>query len=491
MRLRLGLLALLCWLQPAWADTAEPEFVVYTPPPGEGLDSGEPSIGYNPKTHRAMFVGGGDPVYQVTFPDEQTPALPCECDAQWKNVDSVFADGGTLTLDPILYTDQTTGRTFVSQLIAVTSRFAYTDDDGETWTPGQLGGPPTGAIDHQTVGAGPYPALVPLGNPLNLGSVVYYCSQNGFAMCQTSDDGGLTFGPGVPAYNGIIDDCSQYHGHLKVASDGTAYLPNGACQDKQVLSVSENAGTTWELRPVTPSTANPEKWDPSVAIGKDNTLYFCRGDADGHVRVAVSQDRGKTWSDDFDIGAAAGVVNVAFPEAVAGDGDRAACAFLGTDVEGNYEAEDFAGVWYGYVAYTYDRGKTWTTVPVNPKDPVQREGGICISGTGCVGGNRNLLDFNEITLDDKGRVLFAYADGCVGNCADFTATEVERTREARIARQVRGKSLYAQYDDADLSGPKGTCPVAVAAPAKTARFGGTIGLLALLTLALGAARRRR
>jgi len=72
----------------------------------------------------------------------------------------------------------------------------------------------------------------------------------------------------------------------------------------------------------------------------------------------------------------------------------------------------FTGTWYGFVSTTYDGGKTWTTVNATPNDPVQR-GPICTKGTlGCSGNTRNLLDFNDLTIDGKGRVLAAYADGC-------------------------------------------------------------------------------
>src|ERR1051326_2078821 len=59
--------------------------------------------------------------------------------------------------------------------------------------------------------------------------------------------------------------------------------------------------------------------------------------------------------------------------------------------------------------------------------------------------DRNLLDFNEITIDSKGRVLYGYSDGCVtptcigGGANDFTATMT-------VARQSGGKTLLASYD---------------------------------------------
>jgi len=84
--------------------------------------------------------------------------------------------------------------------------------------------------------------------------------------------------------------------------------------------------------------------------------------------------------------------------------------------EKNNDPTQFDGLWYLYVAVTYDGGATWVTSNASPGDPVQR-GPICMDGTGC-GGYRNLLDFNDIAIDERGRILVGYSDGCVGNCVD-------------------------------------------------------------------------
>jgi len=52
--------------------------------------------------------------------------------------------------------------------------------------------------------------------------------------------------------------------------------------------------------------------------------------------------------------------------------------------------------------------QNWITVNATPNAPVQRKA-VFVTATGCTGNNRNLLDFNEITLDERGRVLYAYA----------------------------------------------------------------------------------
>jgi PKD domain-containing protein len=438
---------------PAEATGIRPRYYNYSPGPGLGETAGEPSIGYNLTTHKAMYISGLQTL-RVTLPETGA------CEATWEDVSNIVTK--TRSLDPILFTDQRTGRTFVSQLdsvpppagpslvfVGVNSFMAYTDDDGATWTPAQIN-PPDGSYDHQTVGAGPYPALLPLSNPLNKGDAVYYCSQAGVtAFCSRSDDGGLNFGRSTAIYNAVTDGCGGIHGHVKVAPDGTVYVPNRGCNGVQSLAVSENAGITWQVRPVQgpgfSAGVAPVILDPSVAIASDGTLYFSwiEGTDDGlHAHVAVSHDKGQTWSNNRDIGATQGLHNVVFVEAVAGDPDRAAVGFVGTTEPGNHEADDFKGTWYVFMAHTYDSGNSWMTVNATPGDPVQREAGIWNEGGSSP--LRNLLDFNEITMDEKGRVLYGYADGCIDQCV--TGAPNSFTAKASIARQSGGKGLLGQFD---------------------------------------------
>lgn len=444
-----------------------PRYYNYAPPPATGEAAGEPSIGYNLVTGHAMYIAGLQTL-RVTFPEDITPAgsVPAACDAQWDDVSYLVTK--TKSLDPILFTDQNTGRTFVSQLnsvvppaspvlIGLNSLMAYTDDDGATWTPAQIN-PPDGSYDHQSVGGGPYPASVPLGNPVNKGSAVYYCSQAGVtAFCSRSDDGGLNFGKSTAPYNAVTDGCGGIHGHVKVAPDGTVYLPNRGCSGVQAVSVSEDAGTTWTVRPVKSNSFTagepPGILDPSVAIAKDGTVYFSYINTDGHPHVAVSKDKGVTWINDRDLGTTQKIANAVFIEAVAGDPARAAVGFIGTTQGGDHQATDFNGTWYAFLAHTYDGGAHWTTVNATPNDPVQKE--ACIWNQGGANQCRNLLDFNEITMDEKGRVLYAYADGCIDDCKDGGPNSY--SSKATIARQSGGKGLLAQFDPTEPVAPQAAC----------------------------------
>jgi PKD repeat protein len=456
-----------------------PRYYNYSPGPSMGEGAGEPTIGYNRTSKRAMFIAGLQTL-QVTFPENRLPlgSVPESGPADWKDVS--FLTTRTRSLDPILFTDQGTGRTFVSQLndltqvysvtglgptlIGLNSLMAFTDDDGANWTPAQLN-PPDGSYDHQTVGGGPYPAsLSALVNPVNKGSAVYYCAQAGVtAFCSRSDDGGLTFNRPTALYTFLT--CGGIHGHVKVAPDGTVYIPNASCGGKQGLIVSTDGGTTWTVRQIPSSIAPPVILDPSVAISSDapepgapsNTIYFAytgpvpgNPTVDNHVFVTVSRDRGVSWGESVDIGAAVGVNNAVFASAVAGDADRAAVAFLGTSTSGDHQAAGFRGTWYGYVAHTYDGGRTWTTVNATPKGPVQRE--ACIWNSSGNNPCRNLLDFNDVTLDEKGRVLFAFSDGCIDQCE--TGGPNSYSAKASIARQSGGKGLFKQFDTPEPALPK-------------------------------------
>ncbi len=424
-------------------------YQLYPAPNGLATTAGEPTVGTNWQTGRAMFQSGLQTL-RVSFDDCTSPARNL-----WEDVSPATS---ATSLDPILWTDHfrapgdlTPQRTIVSQLLGVTSLSSLSDDDGGFWVPNQGAGIASG-IDHQSIGGGPFAEPLP-PNPV-YPNAVYYCSQDGVnALCALSVDGGLTYGPAVPLY--VAESCGGLHGHPKVAPDGTVYVPNKSCgsRNEAAVVVSTDNGITWDVRPVPGSGATGQLVDPSVDIGDRGTVYLGWQHGDGHARIAVSRDRGLTWTDNQDVGILAGVQASVFPAVVAGDDDRAAYAFLGSTTAGDSSAESFPGDWYLYVAHTFDGGKTWSILNATPDDPVQR-GSICTLGTtACamppVGPrskpDRNLLDFMDAEVDHEGRVLVSIADGCVtpqcivGGPNDFAENGV-------IARQSGGRRLFSVFD---------------------------------------------
>ena len=302
-----------------------PRYQTFIPPTGTSAEagSGEMNIGFNPSTGRFMLNNIG-PVWRVTPPEVVNAQSPECCEALWEDRSSTIADTG---VDPILWTDQPSGRTFASNFTAgPNALYAYTDSDGEPtmtsptgWT--VLGAAiPNGGADHQTIGSGPYPNPLPPGvvpNPvLNpLARAVYYCSQAivGPAFCQRSDDLGATYGPGTLAYSG--SDCGGLHGHVRVGPDGAAYVPVPDCNGKAGVAVSIDAGTTWQEFYLPNSLPQAAGSDSSIAIDADNNLYYfyvvSSPDATKgtmHVQTGrkvfngVGQLTGIAWRDDTDLG---------------------------------------------------------------------------------------------------------------------------------------------------------------------------------------------
>jgi PKD domain/Divergent InlB B-repeat domain/Fibronectin type III domain len=475
-----------------------PRYQIYVNPNVQTSNSGlEPSIGvdYNPNVASlqktapgtasvgptllntgglAMFTETFDQ-YQVGFDDCSSPAINT-----WTN--TAFIVQQTTTLDAIGFTDhfttaplgiaypppKTPGRTFLGELTAGDSNMSYTDDDGATHTQTQGGGIPQGP-DHETVGGGPYnPNSVPPPPPNAVyPNAIYYCTQNivAEAECSRSDDGGLTFGPGVPIYQNVQGCIGSIHGHVKVARDGTVYVPNYSCtlpNGNQGVAVSTDNGITWTERNVTGSgSPKPGLVDPSVGIGLNdvgkpagqttNTIYFGYIDSDGSPKIARSHDSGVTWSTPQNVGAAFNIANSTFPVVVAGDDDRAAFGFLGTPTIGNSSTDpNFAGVWHLYIATTYDGGNSWVTIDATPDNPVQ-VGPVCNAGTTC-STPRNLLDFNGFDVDSQGRGLVGFTTGCLG-CTNTSPASASTGAQATVARQSGGPRLFSKFDPVEPTRP--------------------------------------
>lgn len=430
-------------------------------------NAGEPSLGLDWKTGNAMYMAGTQ-VSRISF--------DASGNATWTDVTP--PQQSVVNEDAILFTDPVIGRTFTEGLLVAGANGGTTADDGATWSPMTF--PEPHGPDHETVGAGPYhPPAPPTAGSNGYPNAVYYCSQDveqaAGAFCGRSDTAGLTFNPSTQVF-GATSPCGAIHGHVKVAPDGTVYLPQNQCKRPdgvagQGMAVSSDNGQTWTYSVVPDSTAKPinHGTDPSIGIGAGNTVYLGYEAGDGHPRIAVSHDHGQTWSASVDVGIPYGIENTKFPEVVAGDDDRAAFAFLGTTSAGDDQSASFPGVWYLYVAYTYDGGKTWTTVNATPGDPVQRG---CIWNGGGSNACRNLLDFNDASVDKQGRVLVAYTDGCANFDFSYQSltgavhgpsqcdgdpnayASTDKANFDALVRQTCGEGLFKAYDPGFTQG----CP---------------------------------
>jgi hypothetical protein len=472
-------------IAPARAGSPRVTFRRYTVTDGtDPVSGGEPTIGYDPIRDAVMFGADAHETRMIFDPNDDSKVTQTDASA----------DSAVTTLDSITFTDRHTGRTFDTQLLLACSAMSYSDDAGETWAP-STGCGLDALLDHESVGGGPFHAPAPLRASTAYPDAVYYCAQNGFdASCAVSLDGGVTFGPGHYVSNTPTNNpgdpyggaCSGLHGHIKVGPNGTAYLPIKGCGGKPTagnltneefygghpaVSVSTDNGNTWLIHTV-PGGNNADESDNAVDVDKGNRLYMGWQDASfpdpkdetvypttSTAKAAYSDDEGKTWSQPVDLSSALGLHNIQFPELVAGDKGRAAITFLGTNAIGDDQHNGFVGpdgnpaVWHLYVSLTYDGGKSWSTYDTTPDHPVQR-GCVDLQGTSNktatdqnICDQRNLLDFNDITVDGQGRVLVAYAEACEATPGCLTDPTVKSTEAVdTVMRLTKGKGLFAKYD---------------------------------------------
>lgn len=147
-------------------------------------------------------------------------------------------------------------------------------------------------------------------------------------------------------------------------------------------------------------------------------------------------------------------VNVSiFPDVVAGDPGRIAVHYYGTQAQATTPDTVMkgAGGWYPYVAMSMNALCQWdATSPCDAPTvdqsriahQINQDDNICTSGTACAAtmGNRNLLDYFDISLDKAGHLGFVWSD----------TTNQTSLPYVKVARQATGPSLYADGPTASL-----------------------------------------
>lgn len=295
------------------------------------------------------------------------------------------------------------------------------------------------------------------------------------------------------------------------------------------MAVSTDGGTTWSAntdpsgKPILDADAAfpyDGKSDNvlahlfnTAAIDSKGNLYVLfslrlghKADVDGtqfsgtttHLYLISSQDKGLTWSKPVQVDHG-GINSNVFQWIVAGDPGRVAITWYGSKAD---DFNDPTGQWSEMYAVSTDAlsaHPTFTQVNVSGLYPMHN-GDICQAGIDCqvTGGNRDLADFQMVTIDSCGRAHAVWTDDT-------------GTGETRTAIQTSGPLLTATDPCAgSQSGTHSTLPTTSGSSSGTlglnssaatslpntgsALPGGALpagGTLAGLTVLLAGARRRR
>ena len=264
--------------------------------------------------------------------------------------------GPVTTLDPYIFRDPYTSRVFAVNFLAdgqpLGATVSHSDDAGAHWITSVLGG---AGFDGESIGAGPPVTSKPVGYP----DLVYYCT-------------GTTPGSSPPLTTPI---CS------KSLDGGMTWVPTGRLP--------------W---PLTGPNDVFGPWAGNPVVAPDGTVYLPKRFA-GQPELAVSRDEGLSWKR----------VRVA-SNGSAGAANRVAVDALGT----------IYYTWSGsnhlpYVAYSRDRGLTWSA-PIAIAPPGVREGDlprIAVSAPG-----RIAVVYLGSTNAPGGAPYFAYCDVLLSSCSN-------------------------------------------------------------------------
>lgn len=425
-----------------------------------GEDAAEPSIG----------VTSTGCIFFIAF---EKVMRSCDYGGSWEEKQDPIQCSPT-TSDPYGWVDPITDRIFNVQMIGLeTSWICWSDDDGETWLGNPHDSGTTPINDHIKLATGPwtepglanwYGTIGQVTSSTIYETAVYYCyNKLAGIFCFTSFDGGATFLAGGQIV-GLATTNGGLHGAISTAPDGTVYVTPRV--ETPTVIVSKDNGFSWFERTMGEDVGTPyPRKNSEVSTDSESNAYHVWTGADEGIYLARSTDSGESWTQESIRISPAEVISTAFPQTDAGDPGRFAVTYLGSENtsllnESNLDGNPWDG--NGHYAPNEVHYHLYVTFSLNAlddepvfhtrkltTDPVQ-VGAICLNSGDCRsdqgGSNRNLLDFNDLHIDNQGRVFIAIADGCTGECATMESPTPADSRDklGMMFMLDTGPSLYVE-----------------------------------------------
>jgi hypothetical protein len=311
--------------------------------------------------------------------------------------------------------DPSTGAIYMTDLWLGNSTVSTSSDKGNTWTANPLQGAPI--QDRQwvaTSGGGiVYHAVhqIPLGLVVSKGSggLLYPVST---IAATPVDQTGCICAPGnliAQAGGGLLGSSDKVGLIYATSSGGVKFAgsSNGALTFTNVNVQGESANTTNAAFPV-------------VANAGGNHLVATWLNVKGNtssVAYSDSHDWGATWSAPRTL--VEGGASV-YPW-IAAQGSKVAISLYHASTAGTPDNVPASAQWFETYLQSTDAGATFSS-PVSADPTVAKTGPICTEGTGC-SANRELGDFQSITLDNQGNADMAW----VRSINNGASTEVRFT----------------------------------------------------------------
>jgi hypothetical protein len=304
--------------------------------------------------------------------------------------------------------DPSTGKIYMTDLWLGSSTVSTSSDKGQTWTANPFEGTPV--QDRQWISTSGGGIAYHLTHQIPAGLVV-----------SKSVDGGVTFPiRTVAATPADQTGCVCPSGNL-ISEAGTGALGTG---DKVGLvyatstgginfARSTNGATTFSQSTVSPaSDADTTQAFPVVANGGGGHLVAVWLENIGNssrISYADSANWGSSWSAPRTLVSAGASV---YPW-VAASGSHVAVSLYHSTANGTSESVPESAQWFETYLESTDGGATFSA-PQTVDPTAVKSGPICTEGTGC-SGDRELLDFQSVALDNSSLADVAYTRSIDGN----------------------------------------------------------------------------
>lgn len=371
-----------------------------------GDDLGEPGID----------VAGDGTIY-VNAPTGLLSNLPGSPSAVFRSTDGGASwaktpDGARSNLpgggDSDISLDPNNGKIYMTDLWLGSATISTSSDKGDTWTANPFEG--TAVQDRQWISTPGGDVAYHLTHQIPAGLVV-----------SKSIDGGLTFPVRTVAATPVDQTgCICPSGNLISEAGGGALGTNDKVGLVYATSTggvnfarSDNGGLSFTQSSVSPaSDADTTQAFPVVANAGGNHLvavWLENFRNSSRIQFADSTDWGSSWSAPKTLVSAGASV---YPW-VAASGSHVAVSLYHTSASGTSESVPESAQWFETYTESSDGGATFSAPQTIDPTPV-KSGPICTEGTGC-SGDRELLDFQSVALDNSNLADVAYTRSIDGN----------------------------------------------------------------------------
>jgi hypothetical protein len=145
---------------------------------------------------------------------------------------------------------------------------------------------------------------------------------------------------------------------------------------------------------------------PAIAVDRGGNLHVVFNDGRRSL-LTSSADQGATWTTPVQVNSGANAKTSLEPWVIAGDPGKVDVFFYGTSAP-NFM--DTTAQWQVFMAQTQNAFRAVPVFSIRPATNVMHKGPICVNGTACPQGTRNLLEYLFPDAYPDGNALATYPD---------------------------------------------------------------------------------